>query len=611
MKVKMGILWNAIRYISVRWWQIAVREAIMKKTSLQEIQDAVIQYSKVISHVIKVDVEIVDARLFRIAGTGRYDNNLNEDMSQEGFVYKQVLATGETQFIEEPGKHRLCITCPKHERCEEKLELCTPIKSKNEIIGVIGLICFDEEQKQRLLQNLNYYQLFLVQIAEFISAKAYEHQESERNQLMMNLLFQVINSVDKGVLILNQSNEIIQINNNALKQLQLPASCINGKIIIEATGDSLLGAEEYRVIIGNKTFSLMGELLAVSPGIAVYNRIFIFNEIKNIKSGIYGLTNVAKSVTLDHIIGKSKVIQELKNKIVKIADSNSTVLITGESGTGKELIARAIHSESNRNEKPFIAINCGAIPDTLLESELFGYVKGAFTGADPRGKIGKFELANKGVIFLDEVGDMPIYLQVKLLRVLQERTLVRIGSNQSISFDVRVITATNKDLKQLIRENKFREDLYYRMNVIPLEVPPLRQRIEDIEVLVASTMEKYCGLFHKRVQAIDRQTMDILLHYPWPGNVRELENTIEFMINMADDLGVLTQETLPQNVREYNNQIDQVCDERIRSLCEVEKEHILKAVASYGDNTKGKEAAAKQLGIGIATLYRKLNEYCN
>ena len=578
----------------------------MKKTILQEIQDAVSQYAKVIAHVIKMDVEIVDARLFRIAGTGRYSNNINEDMSQEGFVYKQVLATGETQSIEEPGKHVLCTLCSKRENCEEKMELCTPIKLKNEIIGVIGLICFDEEQKQRLVQDLSFYQLFILQIAEFISAKAYEHQENERNQQINDLLLKVINSVDNGVLVLNQHNQIMQINNSALKQLQLETSSINEKIIIAATGDSLLGAEEYKVTLGKKTFNLMGELLSVSPGLEIDHKIFIFNEIKNVKSGIYGLTNVSKSVNLDHIVGKSETIQQLKNKITKVANSNSTVLITGESGTGKELIARAIHSESNRSNQPFIAINCGAIPDTLLESELFGYVKGAFTGADPRGKIGKFELANKGVIFLDEIGDMPIYLQVKLLRVLQERKLVRIGSNQLISFDVRVITATNKDLKKLIQENEFREDLYYRLNVIPLEVPPLRQRIDDIEFLVMSTMEKYCGLFNKEIQAIDQQTMDILLAYPWPGNVRELENTIEFMINMADELGILTQETLPRNVREYKNHIGQVADTSIRLLSDVEHEHILKAVAFYGDNTRGKQMAAKQLGIGIATLYRKL-----
>lgn len=181
-----------------------------------------------------------------------------------------------------------------------------------------------------------------------------------------------------------------------------------------------LGVEEYKVTIAQKKFKLMGDLLTASPGFAVYDKIFIFNEMKSVKSDIYGLTNVAKSVSLENIIGESEAIKQLKNKIRKVADSNSTVLVSGQSGTGKELVARAIHAESNRSTKPFIAVNCGAIPDTLLESELLGYIKGAFTGADPRGKIGKFELANKGVIFLDEVGDMPKYLQVKLLRVLQE-----------------------------------------------------------------------------------------------------------------------------------------------------------------------------------------------
>ena len=580
----------------------------MKKTILQEIQDVVIQYGKVISHVIKMDVEIVDANLFRISGTGIYNNQINIDMSKEGFVYKQVLATGKTQLIEKPGEHIFCTLCPKQGRCEEKMELCTPIKLNDEIIGVIGLICFNEEQKQKLLDDIDFYQLFIMQIAEFISAKAYEQRERERDQVITTLLMHVINNVDKGVLILNQNNQIIQINNSAVKQLQLTSTCINEKVAIESTGDSMLGAEEYKVTIAQKKFKLMGDLLTVSPGFAVYDKIFIFNEMKSVKSDIYGLTNVAKSVSLENIIGESEAIKQLKNKIRKVADSNSTVLVSGQSGTGKELVARAIHAESNRSTKPFIAVNCGAIPDTLLESELFGYIKGAFTGADPRGKIGKFELANKGVIFLDEVGDMPIYLQVKLLRVLQERKLVRIGSNQLISFDVRVIAATNKDLKALIKENKFREDLFYRLNVIPLEVPSLSQRIEDIHMLVTNTMAKYCGLFHKKVRKIDQATMDILMRYPWPGNVRELENTIEFMINMADDLGVLTKETLPRNIREYKISREQGNKGAIRLLREVEQEHIMKAIAFYGDNTKGKQVAAKQLGIGIATLYRKLNE---
>lgn len=578
------------------------------ETILQKIQVEVAQYAKVISHVIKMDVEIADSRLFRIAGTGRYTDHINEDMSQVGYIYKQVLSTGETQIIEDPGKNELCALCPQYDHCEEKMELCTPIKLKDEIIGVIGLICFDEEQKYRLLMDLKYYQSFCLQIAEFISAKAYAHQEIERNHLIADMLVQVINNIDKGVIVLNNHNVIVQINNSALKQLQLPPSYNNESIVIEKTGDSFLGADEYRVVINNKTFYLMGELLSGFAGIDFYTKILIFNEMKTVKSSINVLTNMIAHVKMDHIIGKSEVIQQLKSKVIKIAHSNSTVLITGESGTGKELIARAIHAESKRSDKPFIAINCGAIPDTLLESELFGYVKGAFTGADPRGKIGKFELANHGVIFLDEVGDMPIYLQVKLLRVLQERSVIRIGSNQLIPFDVRVITATNKDIKKLIRENIFREDLYYRLNVIPIEIPPLRNRIGDINLLVTSTMEKYSTLLNKKVQQIDKETMDILLGYPWPGNVRELENTIEFMINMADDFGALRIETLPRNIIDYANQTENASSEGIRTLQEVEKEHILNALKIYGDTTKGKQIAAKQLGIGIATLYRKLNE---
>jgi len=581
----------------------------MEKSILQEIQDAVSQYAKIIAHVIRVDVEIVDTNLFRIAGTGIYDKSINEDMSQEGFVYKHVLATGKSQFIEEPGKHELCSICPKQGCCEEKLELCTPITLGEEIIGVIGLICFEEAQKKQLLQDLNFYQLFLEQIADFISVKANERQESERNQRMMEVLLQVIDNVDKGVLVLDDSSKIVQINDSARKQLHLTADWHDKPIAMVATSDSMLGVEEYKVVIDHTTYFLMGHLLSVSSGLSSYDRIFIFDEIKNVKSGIYDLTKVAIPVTLDNIVGCSLVTKQLKGKLTKIADSTSTVLITGESGTGKEVVARAIHTIGNRSDRPFIAINCAAIPDTLLESELFGYVKGAFTGADPRGKIGKFELANRGVIFLDEIGDMPLYLQVKLLRVLQERKLVRIGSNQLLSLDVRVIAATNKDLKELIKEKKFREDLYYRLNVIPLEVPPLRNRVEDIKPLVDSMMEKYGGLFSKNIRDIDKETMGLLMQYSWPGNIRELENTIEFMINMADEDGWLTRDTLPRNF--FDRQTVQANEQQageLKSLRQVEKEHIVQVLRRFEDTTQGKLAAARQLGIGIATLYRRLHE---
>ncbi len=251
-----------------------------------------------------------------------------------------------------------------------------------------------------------------------------------------------------------------------------------------------MGGEVYTIVIDNEKFQLMGKIIPVFPVLSAYDTIFVFEEIKHLKSKISKVSGGREVIKVEDIIGQSQAMVQLKNRIKKIASSSSTVLITGESGTGKEVIARAIHCESDKNTNPFIAINCGAIPDALLESELFGYVRGAFSGADPNGRVGKFELANNGIIFLDEIGDMPLYLQVKILRVLQERKLVRIGSNHLIDLDIRVIAATNKDLKKLIKENKFREDLYYRLNVIPLKIPPLRERKEDIELLMEMLIKK-------------------------------------------------------------------------------------------------------------------------
>lgn len=579
------------------------------KTILQDIQATVIQYANIISNVIKVDVEIVDANLVRIAGTGIYQERINEDMSGEGFVYKEVLHTGQAQFIECPGLHRLCISCVKRQGCDEKLEMCTPIKLHQNMIGVIGLICFSEQQKEHLLGDLDVYRQFLEQVAEFISIKAYEHKEVERNALMMKLLNQIIENMGKGVLILNAESKIMHINGSASKQLSLTPDCIHKRVQLEATGDSILGSEEFKLTLNGKVYYLVGDLVAGNPGMPEYSTILIFNDIRQVKTGIYELTNIAEDIRLGNIIGTSDAMQQLKKKILKIADSKSTVLITGESGTGKEIIARAIHAEGNRRLQPFVAINCGAIPDTLLESELFGYVKGAFTGADPRGKIGKFELANKGVIFLDEVGDMPLYLQVKILRVLQERRITRIGSNQQIDIDVRVIAATNNELSGMIKENKFRDDLYYRLNVIRFEVPPLRERRQDIEAITAHLFKKYCRLFSKKIAGIDETVIKELINYPWPGNVRELENTIEFMINMVDADALITRDALPRSILEYERSFADAGIAQIQSISEMEKALMTRALQAYGTSTEGKRQAAKQLGIGIATFYRKLEEY--
>ncbi len=579
----------------------------MKGSTLLEIQDTVAKYANIISSVIKVDVEIVDKNLCRIAGTGIYKDAINKDISKEGYVYDYVIKTGEKQIIKNPGQHYLCKKCNHRNNCLEKMLVCTPIILNDDIIGVIGLVCSKDSQRNHFIENFDSFIQMLYQISDFISTKSYEHIEIERSHMMVDLLNQIIDSVDKGVLV-TKNNEIVHMNTSAMKQLKLKANNTNKKITISSTSEYIMGGEVYTIVIDNEKFQLMGKIIPVFPVLSAYDTIFVFEEIKHLKSKISKVSGGREVIKVEDIIGQSQAMVQLKNRIKKIASSSSTVLITGESGTGKEVIARAIHCESDKNTNPFIAINCGAIPDALLESELFGYVRGAFSGADPNGRVGKFELANNGIIFLDEIGDMPLYLQVKILRVLQERKLVRIGSNHLIDLDIRVIAATNKDLKKLIKENKFREDLYYRLNVIPLKIPPLRERKEDIELLMEMLIKKYNGLFGKIVHKIDKECKDILIDYPWYGNVRELENAVEFMINMADDSGIVTMDMLPANIVENKNfqGHGMNIDEDIRPLKNVEKDYILRALDIYGHDTKGKRLAAERLGIGIATLYRKL-----
>lgn len=290
------------------------------------------------------------------------------------------------------------------------------------------------------------------------------------------------------------------------------------------------------------------------------------------------------------------------------AQSVSTVLITGESGTGKELFARAIHNHSKRAEYPFIAVNCAAIPDNLLESELFGYEEGAFTGARKGGKLGMFEIAHKGSLFLDEIGDMSLHLQSKLLRVLQEKEVNKIGAKSNIEIDVRIIAATNKDLESMVKEGTFREDLYYRLNVIPIKLPSLSQRKGDIPLLIDYMIREYSVKLEKNVEGIDEVALDRMQKYGWPGNVRELQNSIEYSVNMAQG-SEITVDVLPKSILEYEEKFEEDETSAIETLEDLEKREIQKALKRYGVYKKDKELAAKALGISRATLYRKIEKY--
>lgn len=267
-----------------------------------------------------------------------------------------------------------------------------------------------------------------------------------------------------------------------------------------------------------------------------------FNRLKRENTSLK--RELRRKYAYEGIVGKSEAMQKVYSLIEKVADSDSTVLILGESGTGKELVARTIHYNSPRREKPLIPINCGAIPESLLESELFGHEKGAFTGAYST-RIGRFEMANGGTLFLDEIGDMSPALQVKLLRVVQERQFERVGGAKTLKVDVRIITATNQDLDKAVAERKFREDLYYRINVIPITIPPLRERGEDIPLLINHFFDVFNKKKCKKIEGISDDAMSLLMCYPWPGNVRELENLIERLVILKRE-GVITVGDLPE-----------------------------------------------------------------
>lgn len=337
-------------------------------------------------------------------------------------------------------------------------------------------------------------------------------------------------------------------------------------------------------------------------------KVETISQLKSLmKENQYLREKLSQKYNFNNIIGKNRKMLELFDLVKDIAKTNSTILINGESGTGKELIANALHFNSDRVKKPFVKVNCGVLAENLLESELFGHVKGSFTGAI-KDKLGRFEISNGGTIFLDEIGDISPNMQLKLLRVLQEGEFERVGGTETIKVDVRIIAATNRDLANMMMKGEFRQDLYYRLNVIPLEVPPLRERKDDIPLLVSHFLDKFNKQFNKRIDIIEDDALKYLQNYGWPGNIRELENLIERSV-VLNKTGKLTLKDFPnyvtQNEEEINFEIpsDGLLTEAVDHY---EKQIILKALK---ENNFNKLRTAEKLGIHRSTFMSKLKKY--
>ncbi len=370
------------------------------------------------------------------------------------------------------------------------------------------------------------------------------------------------------------------------------------KTIKNAVEAMKLGAEDYVT----KPFDVDEIRLIVKRAL---ENIDLMNEVKTLRS------EVERSYNFDNIIGRTDNMKKIFKTIQQIADKKSTVAIYGESGTGKELIARAIHFNSCRRDKPFVAVNIAAVPETLIENELFGHEKGAFTDARER-TLGKFEMANGGTLFLDEIGELPMSAQVKLLRVLQEKEFTRLGSSVSEKLDVRFIVATNRDLEEAMRLREFREDLYYRINVVPVRIPPLRERKNDIHPLVKHLLTKISDDEVSQVKQISKEALELLMEYRWPGNVRELENVIERCVAFSSEESILP-EDLPEKIRSLQmdaTSLDQGFIENGQSLSDTVEDFEKKMIQSALQRTSGnKTKAAESLRITRKMLRYKVEKY--
>ncbi len=381
-------------------------------------------------------------------------------------------------------------------------------------------------------------------------------------------------------------------NNCALKK-----TIETGKPIIDLS-IHILRADGVKIPISISTALLKDEHGNILGGVETFRDISTEEALRE---------ELNKQYKLGEIISKNHRMQEIFGIIHQVAKTNVTVLIEGESGTGKELVARAIHNLSARKDKPFIAVNCGALPENLLESELFGYKKGAFTDAT-KDKPGRFALAEGGTIFLDEIGELTKPLQVKLLRVLQEKTYEPLGATESVKADVRVIAATNKDLDTEVKEKRFREDLYYRINIVRIKLPPLRERKEDIPLIARYFIERFNKLYKREIKELSREALRILLQYDWPGNIRELENAIEYAFVICD-CPTIKPEHLPEWLHHSNRELTNSESEILNlpmTLEEIEKNAI---IAALKRNNFKKLKTAKELGIDKTTLRRKIKRY--
>ncbi|EHT6762602.1 sigma-54-dependent transcriptional regulator [Escherichia coli] len=586
-------------------------ELATTQSVLMQIQPTIQRFARMLASVLQLEVEIVDENLCRVAGTGAYGKFLGRQLSGNSRLLRHVLETKTEKVVTQSRFDPLCEGCDSKENCREKAFLGTPVILQDRCVGVISLIAVIHEQQEHISDNLREFSDYVRHISTIFVSKLLEDQGPGDN--ISKIFATMIDNMDQGVLVVDDENRVQFVNQTALKTLGVVQNNTIGKPIrfrpLTFESNFTHGHMQHIVSWDDKSELIIGQLHNIQG-----RQLFLMAFHQSHTS--FSVANAPDEPHIEQLVGECRVMRQLKRLISRIAPSPSSVMVVGESGTGKEVVARAIHKLSGRRNKPFIAINCAAIPEQLLESELFGYVKGAFTGASANGKTGLIQAANTGTLFLDEIGDMPLMLQAKLLRAIEAREILPIGASSPIQVDIRIISATNQNLAQFIAEGKFREDLFYRLNVIPITLPPLRERQEDIELLVHYFLHLHTRRLGSVYPGIAPDVVEILRKHRWPGNLRELSNLMEYLVNVVPSGEVIDSTLLPPNL--LNNgtteqsDVTEVSEAHLSlddaggtALEEMEKQMIREALSRHNS----KKQVADELGIGIATLYRKIKKY--
>ncbi|MDQ0338032.1 transcriptional regulator with PAS, ATPase and Fis domain [Caldalkalibacillus uzonensis] len=573
-------------------------------TLLYEIRDSIRKLIETTKSLIDFDFSVVDENLLRIVGTGRYEKYIGLNLPANTAT-DYVMKTGKPLIMYNPLEHTVCISCPVRNICLKDTMMIYPIKKNDKVIGAITIGAFTDELKEKQQQMEQNLSSFLENLADFIASKASERETAKR-------ISTILNTVDSGIILTDYTGRIT-VFNEVIRNLFHDDIHQHDNIRTFLPDHDVEKILKKRETFENRECNLgrfYGDKRVfvtakpIHPNQDKTEILYIFKDHNDMGNIAYKLLADYSyfSIGLDHIKSSSKLMEEVKNISIRASRTDSNVLIQGESGTGKELFARLIHQMSDRKNGPFIAVNCAAIPENLIESELFGYEDGAFTGAKKGGKPGKFELANNGTLFLDEIGDLPLHLQPKLLRAIEYGYVERVGGVKPINLNTRIIAATNRDLEKMIEEDEFREDLYYRLNVIPIHIPPLRKRREDILVLANHFLSTYSRKFSKQITGFSEEVEKVLLIYHWPGNVRELENTIEYAIHVESS-DVIQYESLPAKLK--NVSIAEK-DSKNCNLKQLEQKMIEGLLQQYGTTLKGKTKIAEELGISLSTLYRRI-----